>query len=342
MNNKNNSDVKSDSFDMDFSKKRGQRASKPENRPEDVHIPIKSSSSSRHPSRKNKKYKPPKETVLIYTILSVVILMIVTVVFIISLNSLKTTENGTGGDDSSSLSAYLISGGSSSSDTSEDSDSEVSESTPESIVVPANYEYDYFNDDLFIGDSIFTGLYTYPGILDADNVAAEKGFTPYRAHYNDLGGGKGTAVDYAKSIKPKHINIMLGTNAFGLNIPYTELIDDYKGLINALKEASPNSKICVISIPPVTKDSSLAEGAGITNDKIDTVNKYIEKMCTEMNIRYFDLNTHLTDDEGYFKDEYAEMDGMHFMRDTYDVLLYGLERMWNDSSEAQSGGETNE
>lgn len=336
MDDKKNSNTRSDDFDLDFSKKREPRVSEPISRPEEVHIPIRSSSPSRRPNnKKKKKYKPPKETILIYTIMAAAILMIVTVVFIISLNSLKDTESGTTDEDSSSLSAYLISGGSagnSSEDSDDSSDSGDSESKSE-IVVPANYDYDYFDNDLFIGDSIFTGLYTYEGILDADNVAAEIGFTPYRAHYNDLGGGKGTAVDYAKSIKPKHINIMLGTNAFGLNIPYTELIDDYKGLINALKEASPNSKICVISIPPVTKDSSLAEGAEITNDKINTVNKYIENMCTEMNIKYFDLNTHLSDDDGYFKEEYAELDGMHFKVNTYDVLLYGLEQMWNKSGE---------
>lgn len=337
MSDKKNSNTKSDDFDLDFSKKREQRAPEPVRKPEEVHIPIRSNSPQRRPSKKNnKKYKPPKETILIYTIMAVAILMIVTVVFVISLNSVKNTESGTTDEDSSSLSAYFISGGSAgnSSDSSDSSsDSEDYESKPEAIVVPADYGYDYFDNDLFIGDSIFTGLYLYAGILDADNVAAEIGFTPYRAHYNDLGGEKGTAVDYAGAKKPKHINIMLGSNTLNSEVDYTELIDDYKGLINALKESSPNSKICVISIPPITVDSSLAESAGITKDMINTANKHIEKMCTEMNIKYFDLNGYLSDDDGYFKEEYAELDGLHFMRGTYDVLLYGLEQMWNKTGE---------
>ena len=223
MSDKKNSNTKSDDFDLDFSKKREQRAPEPVRKPEEVHIPIRSNSPQRRPSKKNnKKYKPPKETILIYTIMAVAILMIVTVVFVISLNSVKNTESGTTDEDSSSLSAYFISGGSAgnSSDSSDSSsDSEDYESKPEAIVVPADYGYDYFDNDLFIGDSIFTGLYLYAGILDADNVAAEIGFTPYRAHYNDLGGEKGTAVDYAGAKKPKHINIMLGSNTLN-SLPY--------------------------------------------------------------------------------------------------------------------------
>lgn len=319
----------SDDFDLDFSKKSESRNSKqnmPINPPEDIHIPIRSGSTNRRPGTKRKKYKPPKDTILIYVIIAVVIMIIVTVVFIISFNNTKNNDNGTTDGESSSVTAYLISNDTHKT-SEESSESEDSDSKPEPIVVPADYGYDYFENDLFIGDSIFTGL-NYYGFLSTHNVAAEIGFTPYGAHYNTLSDYEGTAVDYAGSIQPDHINIMLGSNMLNPDVSYTDMIDSYKSLIKALEEATPNSKICIISVPPVTMNSSAAEGVGMTNNIIDTANGYIKDMCEELKVKYFDLNGYLSDEEGYFKEKYAEGDGLHFKAETYDVLLYGLEQMW--------------
>lgn len=205
-----NNNTNSDDFDLDFSKKGENPAPEPINRPEKIHTPVRYSAPKRPPNKKSNKYKPPKETIWIYVVVAVVILIIVTVVFIISLNSGKDTENGTSDNDSDSLSAYIISN--TSSTISSDSISTSSESSgSQPIVVPSGYKYKYAEEDLFIGDSIFTGLYLYD-ILSTHNVAAEKGFTPSGAHYNTLSDYDGTAVDYAGNIKPKHINIMLGSN----------------------------------------------------------------------------------------------------------------------------------
>lgn len=337
MSDRKNSDTHSDDFDLDFSKRRETRAPEHIIQPEEIHTPVRNSAPPRRPSpnRKNNKYKPPKETVMIYTIMAVAILMIVTVVFIISLNSTKNTESGTSDNDSSSLSAYMISGGGSSPESSNSGET----SSHPTITVPTGYKYKYADDDLFIGDSISSGLSTY-GFLSIKNVAAEIGFTPYKVHYNTLSDYEGTAVDYAGYFEPKHINIMLGSNSIGPDISVSEIIKDYKALIAALREAAPNSKICVISIPPITEDSSAAEGAGITKKMVDDANKQIKKMCTEINVPYFDLNSYLSDDEGYFKKEYAEMDGMHFKKATYNILLVGVEQMWDKGT--QTGGESSQ
>lgn len=196
------------------------------------------------------------------------------------------------------------------------------------VVVPTNYGYEYFDNDLFIGDSIFTGLSLY-GILNERNVAASVGNSIYGAHYNTLSSYNGTAVDYAEEMQPAHINIMLGSNMLGPGVSLTGFVNDYKSLINALETACPNSGICIISVPPITADSSLAESAGITKATIDSANDYIKEMCEELEIRYFDLNFALSDKNGYFMEEYAEVDGFHFKKSAYDVLLFGLETQWN-------------
>lgn len=255
-------------------------------------------------------------------------------------SSLSTSESGFPVDESSVESDDASTDVSDPDNTSSDDSSSDNTSTGEyvpdentsdeqsEIVVPEYYRYEYFSDDLFIGDSIFTGLSLY-GIIDKSNVAASVGNSIYGAHYNTLSNYNGTAVDYAEEMQPTHINIMLGSNMLGPGVSLTGLVNDYKSLINALETACPNSEICIISVPPITEDSSLAKSAGITKTTIDSANDYIKEMCEELEIRYFDLNAALSDENGYFKEEYAEVDGFHFKKNAYDVLLFGLETQCN-------------
>lgn len=191
----------------------------------------------------------------------------------------------------------------------------------------SDYDEDFFKNDLFIGDSIFTGLYLY-SYIDRENVAAVGGYTPYRALNSafDEDFYIGSAADYAKERQPEHIIIMLGSN--GLT-PQTDLEDygnDYRELLNSLKTNCPNSRICVVSVPPITANSSMASYSGITNALIDELNEVIFALCNDLEIAYCDLNSVLKDDKGYFNEDYVYDDGMHFVGRTYPVLLSRVQK----------------
>lgn len=191
----------------------------------------------------------------------------------------------------------------------------------------SDYDEDFFGNDLFIGDSIFTGLYLY-SYIDRENVAAVGGYTPYRALNSafDEDFYIGSAADYAKERQPEHIIIMLGSN--GLT-PQTDLEDygnDYRELLNSLKINCPNSRICVVSVPPITANSSMASYSGITNALIDELNEVIFALCNDLEIAYCDLNSVLKDDKGYFNEDYVYDDGMHFVGRTYPVLLSRVQK----------------
>lgn len=191
----------------------------------------------------------------------------------------------------------------------------------------SDYNEDFFKKDLFIGDSIFTGLYLY-SYIDRENVAAVGGYTPYRALNSafDEDFYIGSAADYAKERQPEHIIIMLGSN--GLT-PQTDLEDygnDYRELLNSLKTNCPNSRICVVSVPPITANSSMASYSGITNALIDELNEVIFALCNDLEIAYCDLNSVLKDDKGYFNEDYVYDDGMHFVGRTYPVLLSRVQK----------------
>ena len=69
-----------------------------------------------------------------------------------------------------------------------------------------SYDESFFVNDLFIGDSIGTGLLNY-GYLDSTQVYAQIGLNPESAHSTEYEGY--TAVTRAEELQPKRIYIML-------------------------------------------------------------------------------------------------------------------------------------
>ena len=198
---------------------------------------------------------------------------------------------------------------------------------PESTVPADNvsriYSKDFFKDDLFIGDSISTGLYLY-NKLDAKNVAAAVGYTPYKAYNTAIDfydGSSMTALDYALKMQPKRIYIMLGSNGMASSGDIEAMKDSYRTLLEKLSASCPKSKIYCLSVTPVTADSTEASAGNITNEIISDFNSYIKSLSGELGIGYMDIYSLLIDDTGYFSKDYAEVDGLHFLGKTYDVML---------------------
>lgn len=318
---------------------------------------------SNQPRKRRKKVQVPGAVILIYVLMILLVLSICALVFVITLNktgwdgknpgeeesleiSVSDDLSGNSGSDSSDSNSSDsessdVSGSDSSDSGSSDSDSTDSTSSSSTdsgtssgsvVFLPTNYDADFFKDDLFIGDSIFTGLYLY-GYLDNANVAAAVGYTPYKAMHSAFGDSySGSATDYAAERQPKRIFIMLGSNTMAAGTNYDVIVTQYETMLTSLKQNCPKSEICVISIPPVTADSSAASKASINNSDINGVNAKLKKMAGSQGVGYFDLNNLLSDDNGYFMKDYAEMDGLHFKGATYKVLLSALQTKYNTNN----------
>lgn len=199
------------------------------------------------------------------------------------------------------------------------------ESEPEPVSPPANASYTraFFDNDLFIGDSIFTGLYLYDKI-DMKNVVAAVGYTPYKAYTTPVDlydGSSMTAVGYAVLRQPERIYIMIGSNGVAAAAAMEE---SYREMLDKLREDCPDSAIYCISLTPVTNDT---EYTSINNTMIKDFNAYIEKLCGEYGITFIDFYSAVLDENGYFSHTYAEIDGLHFKGKTYDLLLSILENV---------------
>lgn len=353
-----------DDLDVDFSRRQRTAES-----PREVHTALPRRSKKRKRSSILNEQNLPPSVILLNIIMIVVVLGICLVVFIIMFNKsigetsgssdsssvLVLDSSGPGSapqspSESSSMSPAHSSPESSAHDVSSSggvSDENMSgfvESNPGNISEPSEpssvdngAEIDswyvintgHFKDDLFIGDSIYTGLSLY-GFIDPKHVAAAIGYTPYKAIYSPFGrDSDDSALTYAQKMQPKRIFIMLGSNDMG-GRNHDHLVGYYESFLSYLMRDCPDSTVCVVSIPPVTADSSLALRSDITNEDILSVNARLKEMCAKYGAMYFDLNSLVTDDDGYLKKRYAEIDGLHFVRDTYVLMLSELEKITSE------------
>lgn len=182
------------------------------------------------------------------------------------------------------------------------------------------YDEAFFENDLFIGDSIGTGLVNY-GYLSSNQVFAQIGLNPESARTKEYGGY--TAVTRAKELQPKRIYVMLGSNGLAY-MGNTYMTEQMKLLVEELKENCPESYIYVISIPPVTKVHD-TEGQE-TMVMVNGYNKLLKDMCDENAVVYLDLCSQLQDTTGYFSEKYAEADGLHFLGTAYKKMLSFLQK----------------
>lgn len=177
------------------------------------------------------------------------------------------------------------------------------------------YDKSFFSNSLFIGDSIFTGFSGF-GYLEPDNVFAQVGLNPESAVTKEINGV--TAVKKAEEMQPDHICIMLGTNGLAfLSAEY--MAKEMSELVDSLRTVSPDSKIIILSIPPVT-----AEHESENPEKIPVIMDYNSKLlktAEEKDCMYIDIFTMLQDDDGYLAADYAEADGLHFLGKAYGVVL---------------------
>lgn len=182
------------------------------------------------------------------------------------------------------------------------------------------YDDEFFENDLFIGDSIATGLFNY-GYFKSEQVFAKVGLNPESALTDSIDDE--TVIEKAERLKPKRIYIMLGSNGLAY-MGNTYMSQQMKLLVEALQEASPDSYVYILSIPPVTKEHE-SEGQE-TMVMVNGYNKLLKDLADEIGVVYLDLCSELEDTTGYFSEKYAEADGMHFLGTAYKKMLSFIEK----------------
>lgn len=189
----------------------------------------------------------------------------------------------------------------------------------ETIAVSSEYDVNYFDRVLMVGDSLSVGFVNY-GYLYPSNVFAQVGLTPASVMTTDINGESVYAK--AAGLDPGCICIMLGTN--GLSYLSEDYMAEKMGeFIDGLRKTCPDAVIAIISIPPVTAVHESEKPEKLEN--ITAYNSHLEKLAEDKSVLYVDVFSLLQDSTGYLADHYAENDGLHFKTYAYPVILSAVQ-----------------
>ena len=188
------------------------------------------------------------------------------------------------------------------------------------VLPPGDYDLAFFANDLFIGDSIMTGLSGY-GFLPAENVFAKIGLSLYTISNTEIEGR--TVYKKAKEMNPPRIYIMLGSNEIG-GSSGTEMISRMAPFVNELKSSAADSEIIIMTIPPVTADHERSHAENMPS--INEYNTLLKSFALENGYTLIDICEALKDSTGYMAEIYAEQDGMHFLGAAYKAMLSNIQK----------------
>lgn len=263
---------------------------------------------------KNSRGGPLPIVIIMNIILAILIVLVVlfVVAFVKELNADSVSSTDASSQISSEESSDITSSEDASSAT-EDVSSTVSTPSPDSyVVVPESDRVlnSYFDDAVFIGDSLTDGIKLY-GVMSNAVVLSHTGlgldniFTKEVVEQAD-----GTKISVIDALKLEQdvakIYILMGPNSIGYS--KDTFISKYGVIVDSVKQIHPNAIIYIQSMLPVTTTNNYK----LDNEVIDDYNLALVELAEEKNVYYLDVNSHLKGPDGALPTEASPADGMHF------------------------------
>lgn len=209
---------------------------------------------------------------------------------------------------------------------------------------PVTYEYtqvddSYFNDAVFIGDSISYGfeLYVTEKRANGETVLGEAQFltSGSLSYGNSLwdvsdesvhptyNGEKMKLEDAIAQIKPGKIFILLGTNDVAL-YGVEQTIANADTEISGMHEASPGAEIFIMSTTPKYSPAESDVDGALNNADIDALNVAMRQFAVEKGYNFMNIAPLFKDETGGLAADYCsdkEGMGIHFTSAAYDIWL---------------------
>ena len=180
--------------------------------------------------------------------------------------------------------------------------------------INAKYDSSFFNNTVFIGDSVTKAIEDY-AMLKNVNVVANNGQTMIRF---DKISGK------VEQYKPKKIFILLGTNDLLNGISSEKFISDYESYLGILRKEAPNAKIYIESILPV-EDFVEKQKPLLANSRIDEFNLALKNMRKDSNEEFIDIASAFKNSKGCMYQGFTS-EGIHIKYNYYNIWFNYLEQ----------------
>lgn len=133
-----------------------------------------------------------------------------------------------------------------------------------------------------------------------------------------------TLVQAVALKKPQILVITVGVSGGAGTLDRERFTDIYKELLLSVQRASPETKILVQSMLPLS-EKSVKHYKKLTKEAVAEANLWIRALCMEMRIPYIDTHAKLIDPQtGYLRPEYQNDEYMHLTAEAYRVILENI------------------
>ena len=133
-----------------------------------------------------------------------------------------------------------------------------------------------------------------------------------------------TVAEAVRCKKPQILVITVGVSGGAGRLTRESFVDIYRELLLSVQNASPETKILVQSLLPLS-DHSVKHYKRLTKEAVLQANVWLRELCEEMRIPYVDTHAKLIDpDTGYLKPEYQNDEYMHLTASAYEIILENL------------------
>jgi len=170
---------------------------------------------------------------------------------------------------------------------------------------------DYFDSLVIVGDSNMKNMYEYGHIASGNSWAIPCLYAANmpQTKLNIYGKGEElTLIEATKKYKPQKMIINFGSFS-SLWITEDILVEKASYILEKIKEVSPDTKVVITSIYPVTQ-----YGKSNNNFNQQTINKcnfILLTLADKYNLKFLDVQTVLKDGTGYGNPNYYISDGFH-------------------------------
>lgn len=183
----------------------------------------------------------------------------------------------------------------------------------------------YFDDVVFVGDSVSVKLFYYNALnkvlgnaefLTAGSLSCANALWPVSSQsvHPTWEGQKMLLEDSVLLTGKKTLYIMLGMNdiaVYGID----KSVENMQTLLTKIKANVPDLKIVIQSMTPIASTSKLLKDNGLCPANIDAYNKKLLQLCLDNGYSFVDVASVMYDEDGYLKREYCsdpDNMGVHF------------------------------
>lgn len=195
------------------------------------------------------------------------------------------------------------------------------EPEPEEPVSPfTTVDASYFDDALFIGDSLTRGFQEYSSGIPNAKYAAYLGAGPKQfmeGLVENISGQQVAAIDEILAAAPKKVYILLGTNSMA-TLTDEAFLKYYNDFLDFLLPQLPQDTVYYIQgIPPVSAEK-MAGDENFSVERIRGLNESLAKIAYDRDLHYLDLFSALADENGALRADIAS-GSIHLNNEGYNV-----------------------